>query len=50
MCNAIVIGMIFAIGIKVGMGDRLWFWIAYAFAIFFNTEWWKRIEKRWLED
>lgn len=49
MCNAILIGMTFAIGIRVGMGDRVWFWIAFALAIFFNTEWWKKIERRWVE-
>jgi hypothetical protein len=49
MCNAILIGMIFAVGMNVGMHDRLWFWVAYVLAIFFNSNWWQRKEKRWLE-
>jgi hypothetical protein len=49
MCNAILIGMIFAVGMNVGMNDRPWFWIAYVAAIFFNTNWWQRKERRWFE-
>lgn len=49
MCNAFLIGMIAAIGVKLGMFDSPWFWIAYLAAIFFNTNWWQRKEKRLLE-